>query len=89
MIEGFFLDGVNGKGSNKSVKGEVRLSVPVKPDPALAASARFKLTMPGTEIALYAILLRREKPGLYHGFFLPDVRCFENRSFMAFRASIK
>ena len=57
MVEGLFFNWINAKGGNESVEGELRLPVPVKPDPALAAPARDQTTAPGAEAALYAVFL--------------------------------
>jgi len=52
MVEGFFLDWINGKGGDESVKGKRRFTLPVDPDPALAFSSRSYNAAVGTEAAL-------------------------------------
>ena len=67
MIKGLFFNGVDRETGNEPVKWDVRLSVRVKPNKALALFARSEKAAPGAEDALHPFIRKRvKKAGVTH-----------------------
>ena len=66
MIQGLFLDGVDGKGTWSTIRKRIQLAVPALSASAESPAAFLDMAVMRTELALHSVLGSRIEAGFLH-----------------------